>query len=231
MSETTALIIDDNSRDQTLVRDILSGDGFHTFGAADGPEALYFLQNEIPDLVFLDVFLPGMDGFEVLQRIRRISGVPVIAVSASKSMGDRERFLNLGGDDYVTKPYDIDDLRFRIMAVLKRSQPSGIKRLQKNFDDGFLSVNFELRRVDTDHREVALPPREYDLLREFVTHAGKTLTHRYLMTTVWGQEYSSDISLLHTCVARLRSKIEPNPTRPQYLVTVARVGYRFHPLY
>ncbi len=227
MSDTSILIVDDDPFDQRLIRDVLDGDGFATHGAFDGNEALDFLHTELPSLVFLDIMLPGMNGFEVLRRIRQVSSVPVIAISGSKSLEDRERFLNLGGDDYVTKPYDLDELRFRIMAVLKRNNRNHLPAFQNRFDDGFLKIDFDSRRVDADRREVPLPPREYNLLHEFVKNAGKTLTHHYLMTTVWGNEYSSDISLLHTCVARLRSKIEPNPTHPQYLITVARVGYRF----
>jgi DNA-binding response OmpR family regulator len=227
MNDTSVLVVEDDLCDQRLVRDILDGDGFSTFGVSSGNAALDFLQTELPGLIFLDIMLPGMDGFEILRRIRQFSTVPVIALSASKSLEDREKFVKLGGDDYVTKPYDLDELRFRIMAVLKRTNENHPPAPRNLFDNGFLKIDFDSRRVDADRREVPLPPREYNLLHEFVKHIGKTLTHRYLMTTVWGNEYSSDISLLHTCVARLRSKIEPNPTRPQYLITVSRVGYRF----
>lgn len=227
MRDTLVLVVDDDLCDQHLIRDILDGDGFSTYGVSEGNEALTFLQTELPGLILLDIRLPGMDGFEVLRRVRQLSAIPVIALSASKSLDNREKFLNLGGDDYVTKPYDLDELRFRIMAVLKRNSQNRLLTLRNRFDDGFLKIDFDSRRVDADRREVTLPPREYNLLHEFVKHAGKTLTHHYLMTTVWGNEYSSDISLLHTCVARLRSKIEPNPTHPQYLITISRVGYRF----
>ena len=229
------LVVDDEPEILDIVVGMLEEDGWDITGILDGTEALATLQREPFDLVLLDLKLPGINGFEVLRRARQSCSVPIVALSALHSIEDRERFLSLGGDDYITKPYNSTELRFRAWAALRKKREMAANAsiapneppAQPDFSDGYLTVDLEARRVTVGGKEIVLPPKEHGVLRELVVNTGKVLTHEHLLKTIWGPEFISDVNLLHTCVARLRSKIEPDQTHPRYVITVDRVGYRF----
>ena len=193
------------------------------FEAANGAEALHEVSAHRPDVVILDLGLPDMDGTEIIQRLRTWSAIPVIVLSVNESEGTKVAALDAGADDYLTKPFGIDELMARVRVVLRRSVSGSTEPV---FQTGGLLVDLGRRRVTADGREVSLTPTEYDLLRTFVQHAGKVLTHRQLLSQVWGVAYQTESQLLRVNVSNLRRKIESNPARPVYLITEPGVGYR-----
>jgi len=194
--------------------------------ASEGEQALELVAQENPDIVLLDVAMPEMDGFEVLQEIRRFSDVPVIMVTVREGELDKVRGLELGADDYVTKPFGHLELLARIRAVLRRTQSWPLAH-EEPFGCDDLRVDFVTREVTVAGRPVALTNTEYRLLYHLVRNAGRVLTHETLLTRVWGREYVDEIDYLRVYIGRLRSKLEPDPSRPRYIFTERGVGYRF----
>ncbi|RLC59335.1 MAG: DNA-binding response regulator [Chloroflexi bacterium] len=194
--------------------------------ASEGEQALELVAQENPDIVLLDVAMPEMDGFEVLQEIRRFSDVPVIMVTVREGELDKVRGLELGADDYVTKPFGHLELLARIRAVLRRTQSWPLAH-EEPFVCDDLRVDFVTREVTVAGRPVALTNTEYRLLYHLVRNAGRVLTHETLLTRVWGREYVDEIDYLRVYIGRLRSKLEPDPSRPRYIFTERGVGYRF----
>ena len=194
--------------------------------AEDGPAALVELQKPHIDLLVLDLGLPGMDGFEVIRRLRDSgSAVPIVVLSVRGDEAGKVKALDLGADDYLTKPFGMDELLARIRtAVRHRIQQGGERPI---FKCGDLSVDLVRRIVTVRASEVKLTPREYDLLRVLVAHAGKVLTHRYIMREVWGTE--TDVQYLRIYIRTLRQKIEANPEHPTHILTEQGVGYRLRP--
>ena len=229
MSKVRVLVAEDDDALRQLLKDALPENGYEVAEASDGLEAIEVFHEQNPDVVLLDITMPGLDGFEVLRRLRQISGLPIIMLSGRRATGDKVRALSAGADDYLTKPFDLRELIVRIEVAMRRRGQRAAAR-GKDFDDGRLVIDFETRRVSVGGREIALTPREYDLLREFVINVGKSLSKRHLLASVWGPEYAGDDSLLYPHVARLREKIELDPSQPKYIVTDRRVGYRFQGL-
>ena len=194
--------------------------------ASEGEQALELVAQESPDIVLLDVAMPEMNGFEVLQEIRRFSDVPVIMVTVREDEVDKVRGLELGADDYVTKPFGHLELLARIRAVLRRAQSWPLAH-EKPFVCGDLRVDFVTREVTVAGRPVALTNTEYRLLYYLVRNAGRVLTHEMLLAHVWGREYVDEVDYLRVYIGRLRSKLEPDPARPQYILTERGIGYRF----
>jgi two-component system, OmpR family, KDP operon response regulator KdpE len=216
------LIVDDEPPIRRFLRTSLTAQGYQTIEAESGAAALAALAKNRVDVVVLDLGLPDMDGLEVLQRLRPQSSVPVIVLSSRADEPGKVKALDFGADDYVTKPFGMDELLARLRASLRhRLQQQGEKPV---FRTGDLSVDLVRRIVTVRGKEVKLTPREYDLLRLLVLHAGKVLTHRFILREVWGSE--TDVQYLRIYVRTLRQKIEAEPDRPKYILTEQGVGYR-----
>ncbi len=219
------LVVDDEPAILRAVRINLAGHGFQVETAETGQEALNRLASYRADLVLLDLGLPDMDGLEIIRQVRERSSVPILVLSVRGAERDKVAALNLGADDYLTKPFGVDELLARMRVALRHAArpPSGSAAL---FQTGDLEVDLEHRRVRVEGREVHLSPTEYDLLKAFVASPNKVLTDRMLLLQVWGPEYESENHYLHVYVARLRKKLERDPQAPRYLMTEPGVGYR-----
>jgi two-component system KDP operon response regulator KdpE len=221
------LVVDDEPRMVRFVRMNLELEGYQVAQAGNGIEALEKVRDELPDLVLLDVMMPDMDGFETLERLREISTVPVIMLTVKGDEEDRIRGLELGADDYVTKPFSPRELASRIHAVLRRAEmPSPVAKTAIRIDDR-LEIDFRQREVIVDGERIRLRPTEYRLLDHLVNNAGWVMTHDMLLSKVWGYEYRDETGLLRLYVTYLRKKIEPDPGDPRYILTERGVGYRF----
>jgi len=227
MVKTRILIVDDEISIIKFLRANLLDKGYEVLASMNGVEALETFEKELPDLVVLDIMMPKMDGFEVCRRIREWSQVPIIMLSAIGSEEDKVKCLDLGADDYITKPFGKDELVARIKAVMRRTESAAAVPTQTSFSSGDLQINFTQRRVTTAGKEVKLTPTEYNLLQELVLNAGKVLTHTHLLNKVWGPEYRDEREYLHVFIPRLRSKLEADPANPKYITTVSGVGYQF----
>ena len=222
------LVVDDEARMRRFVRMNLELEGFLVLEASDGLEAIRKTREEMPDLVLLDVEMPKLDGFETLREIRRTSPVPVIMLTVRSEEDDLIRGLDLGADDYVTKPFSARELVSRVNALLRRVELSSPGDHSGRIDiDDRLSVDFDRREVLVDGKPVKLRPTEYRLLHHMVQNQGITLSHEQLLSKVWGQEYVDDNQLLRVYIAYLRQNIEPDPSNPRYIFNERGYGYRF----
>ena len=219
------LLVDDEAPLQKYVSTNLRARGYDVRVASDGTEALKLLQETVPALVVLDINMPGPDGFQVLEAIRREMDVPVIMLSARGREGDKVRALNLGADDYLTKPFGIEEFLARVRAALRRAAPHAEPPLAPYRAAG-LEIDFAARRVRLDGHDVRLTPREYELLAHLARNAGRVLTHRQILEAVWGPEYGEEAEYVWAYVKRIRRKIEPDAARTALLLTEPGVGYR-----
>ena len=204
----------------------LTGHGYEVIDVRTGEEAMESIAREIPNLVLLDMNMPGMGGLETCRAICGGSDIPVIILSVRDSEKDKVAALDAGADDYVTKPFSIEELLARIRAALRRS-PSSPEGAPRGFVSADLEIDFETRRVRAHGNDVRLTPKEFDLLRHLVANAGKPVTHRELLQAVWGPDYGDEPEYLRVFINQVRKKIEVNPARPKYIVTEPWVGYRF----
>ena len=220
------------AEDEVALRDFVSRNlrarGFEVLEASNGLEAVALWERENPHLLILDVMMPRMDGLEVCRRVREHSAVPIIVLTALDSESDKVSALDLGADDYLTKPFGVEELLARVRAVLRRTQweampptVSGIKQF------GDLEVDLTGHIVRLRGEEVRLSPIEFALLEQLITNAGKVLTHRILLQRIWGPEYGGEAEYLRVYINRLRHKLEPDPANPRYILTEPGVGYRF----
>ncbi len=198
-------------------------------GAKDGRAALAAVAREAPDVVLLDIALPDIDGFEVLRRIRERSDVPVLMISARGEEIDKVRGLELGADDYVTKPFGYLELSARIKAVMRRAQALPPVSGEGQFEAGPIAVNYATHQVAVGGKPVKLTPIEYKLLYQLTRSAGQVLLHDQLLTKIWGPEYLGELDYLRIYIRRLREKLEQNPQQPVYILTERGIGYRFDP--
>ncbi len=221
------LVVDDEPRMISFMRMNLEIEGCRVISATNGREALDRARVDLPDVILLDIMMPGMDGFEVLRRLRESSAVPVIVLTAKDDEDDRIRGLELGADDYMGKPFSQRELVSRIRAVLRRHliQPP-LQQTQLRIDDR-LMIDFGKREVYVEGKPVALRPTEYRLLYHLVQNAGWVMSHETLLSKVWGPEYRDESHYLRLYVTYLRQKIEPDPAHPCYILTERGVGYRF----
>ena len=227
MKKTRILVVDDELNIVKFLRANLEAKNYAVLAAMDGAEALQTFEMELPDLVILDIMMPKIDGFEVCRRLREWSQIPIIMLSARGDESDKVKCLDLGADDYITKPFGKGELIARVKAVLRRTEAATSTPTQPSFTSGDLQINFAQRRVTVAGKEVKLTPTEFTLLQEFALNAGKVLTHTYLLNKVWGPEYREEREYLHVFVRRLRAKLEPDPTNPKCIMTVSGVGYQF----
>jgi two-component system KDP operon response regulator KdpE len=223
----TILVVDDEERMVRFIRLNLEHDGFLVDEAYNGTEAINQVRSNLPDLVLLDIMLPDVDGFEVLRIIREVSSVPVIMLTAKGEEDDRVRGLELGADDYVTKPFSPRELVSRVRAVLRRTEASGVSTHGLIEVDDRLKLDFDRREIWVDGELVKLRPTEYRLLYHLVQNAGWVITHDQLLSKVWGYEYRDEPHYVRLYVNYLRKKLEQDPANPEYILTERGVGYRF----
>lgn len=220
------LVIDDEPQIRRALRAGLEPNGYTVTLAASGEEGLDEAALHPPDVVILDLAMPGLDGFDVLLQLRAWSRVPIIVLTVREDEADKIRALDLGADDYLTKPFSLGELLARMRAVLRRVKTEEDEE-PPALITGDLCIDFAHRKVTLAGQEVHLTPIEYGLLRIMSLNPERVLTHRQLLTKVWGAEYSEDTHTLRVHLANLRNKIEPDPTRPRYIQTEPRIGYRF----
>ncbi len=219
----TALVIDDEPQIRRLLRVTLEASDYRVLDAATGNDGLVQAAQRKPDVVLLDLGLPDLDGLTVLKRIREWSKVPILILSVRDQEEDKIAALDSGADDYVTKPFNSGELLARLRAALRHTQPQGVEAI---FRSGNLEVDLAKRLVLKDGKEIKLTPIEYSLLRLLVVHAGKVLTHRQLLTEVWGEKAVGQSHYLRVHVAHLREKLEADASAPELIVTEPAVGYR-----
>ena len=227
MRHSRILVVDDDLAILKFLKASLETRGCEVVTAVNGAEALQAAGRGLPDLVILDVMMPEMDGFEACQRLRQWSQIPVIMLSAKDEVRDKVRCLDLGADDYITKPFGVTELMARVRSVLRRVRADDPVPVQPSFVSGGLGVDFTCRRVTVAGNEVRLTPTEFSLLRELVLNSERVLTYSYLLNKVWGPEYRAEREYLHVFIRRLRAKLETDPKNPRYFVTVPAVGYQF----
>jgi two-component system, OmpR family, KDP operon response regulator KdpE len=221
------LVVDDEPRMRRFMQMNLDLEGYRVIEAGNGLEAVNRVREDLPDLVVLDVMMPEMDGFEALRLIRQTSSVPVIMLTVKSEEDDRVRGLELGADDYVTKPFSPRELASRIKAVLRRTEmPAPVEQSIIKVDDR-LQVDFNRRQVIVEGKEIKLRPTEYRLLYHLINNAGWTLPHETLLAKVWGHEYRDETHYLRLYITYLRQKIEEDPANPKYILTERGLGYRF----
>lgn len=221
------LVIDDEPQIRRALRVGLERSGCTVSLAASGEEGLDMASTQNFDLVILDLAMPGTDGFSVCTELRKWSKVPIIVLSVRDDEEDKIRVLDLGADDYLTKPFGTGELEARIRAVTRRALQTESAHSEKTFTTGNLHIDFSKRLVTISGQEIHLTPIEYDLLKYLVENRNKVLTHKQLLSKVWGPEYCDDTHTLRVHMANLRNKIEVDATRPIYVHTETRVGYRF----
>ena len=225
--EQKILVVDDEERMARFIRLNLEHDGFTVIEAYRGMKAMDLIRNEMPDLVILDVMLPDIDGFELLRMIREVSSVPVIMLTAKGEENDRVKGLELGADDYVTKPFSPRELVSRVRAVLRRVEPGAVSSHDLIQVDDRLRIDFGKREVWLDNELVKLRPTEYRLLYHLVQNAGWVLTYDQILSKVWGYEYRDEPHYVRLYINYLRQKLEKDSSNPQYILTERGVGYRF----
>jgi len=221
------LVVDDEARMVRFIQLNLEHDGFQVIAAYNGREALEQVRSQLPNLILLDVMMPDLDGFEVLERIREQSTVPVIMLTAKGEEDDRVRGLELGADDYITKPFSPRELVSRVRAVLRRTEAeSNLASGMIEVDDR-LKLDFNRREIWINDNIVQLRPTEYRLLYHLVQNAGWVITHEQLLTKVWGYEYRDEPHYVRLYINYLRKKLEEDPAKPKYILTERGIGYRF----
>lgn len=221
------LVVDDEPRMIRFIRLNLEHDGFEVHEAVNGQEALEQMRDVIPDLILLDVMMPGLDGFETLEMVREISTVPVIMLTAKGEVEDRVLGLELGADDYISKPFSPAELSSRVKAVLRRTEMPSDQLHEPIEVNHRLKLDFDRREIWVEGEKVQLRPTEYRLLYHLVQNAGWVVPHEQLLAKVWGYEYREETHYLRLYVNYLRQKLEENPSEPKYILTERGVGYRF----
>jgi two-component system, OmpR family, KDP operon response regulator KdpE len=226
MSDTdlNILVVDDEPAIRRFLRASLGAHGYSITEAVSGEDALKTAATSRQDIVILDLGLPDIDGVEVTRRLREWTTIPIIILSVREHENDKIAALDAGADDYLTKPFGIGELMARMRVALRRTAQDTDEPV---FESNGLLIDFVHREVKLNDQLVTLTPTEYDLLRTLVKHAGKVLTHRQLLRTVWGNSYESETHILQVNISNLRHKIEPDPFRPVFIVTEPGVGYRF----
>ena len=221
------LVVDDEKEILRALQRNLTAHDYEIFTASNGQQALEEIAMHRPDLILLDLGLPGMSGLEVCKRVRAESNLPIIVLSVRDTERDKVLALDLGADDYVSKPFGMNEVLARIRVALRHSAQvqAGTEPM---FAAGPLKVDFARREVTVNDQEVKLTPTEYDLLKALIKNSGKIMTRQMLLSQVWGAGYGADAHYLHVYIGQLRRKIEPDPAHPRFILTISGVGYRFH---
>jgi two-component system KDP operon response regulator KdpE len=224
--KSKVLVVDDEPQITRVLRTVLSSQGYQVQTAAEGEAALTSFTEFRPELVITDLYMPHMDGVELCKRIRAMSSVPIIVLSVKGEERTKVEALDSGADDYVTKPFGIDELLARVRAALRRG--SG-EQEAASFEAGDFRVDLDSRRVHAHGQEIRLTPKEFDLFVYMARHPNRVITHRTLLEAVWGEASQEQPEYLRVFMGQLRKKLEPDPSNPKYLVTEPWVGYRFNP--
>jgi two-component system KDP operon response regulator KdpE len=227
MERRRILVVDDEERMVRFIRMNLEHDGYQVHEAFNGKQAVQRLRDVTPDLILLDIMMPDLDGFEVLEMIREVSAVPVIMLTAKGEEDDRVRGLELGADDYVTKPFSPRELVSRVKAVLRRAEAAGGSMHSLQEIDERLKIDFDRREIWLEGKLIKLRPTEYRLLFHLVQNAGWVVSHDQLLQKVWGYEYRDEPHYVRLYINYLRQKLEKDPANPRYILTERGVGYRF----
>jgi two-component system KDP operon response regulator KdpE len=223
MPDERVLIVDDEPAIRKFLRVTLTAQAYNIIEAESGQEALVKAAADKPDIIVLDIGLPDISGIEVTRLLRQWTQLPVIILSVRGAESDKIAALDAGADDYLTKPFSVGELLARLRAALRRAAQTNNEPV---FMSGNLKVDLARRLITVSGNEVQLTPNEYELLRVLVTHAGKVLTHHFLLREVWGAEYGEEFHMLHVNISNLRRKIEPDTARPRFIITEPGVGYR-----
>jgi two-component system, OmpR family, KDP operon response regulator KdpE len=222
------LVVDDEPQITRVLKTTLSSHGYGTRTAGDGDEALQMMKDWFPDLVITDLRMPNMDGLELCRRIREKSLIPIIVLSVKGEERTKVEALDAGADDYVTKPFNVNELLARVRAALRRAKAKD-ERESLLIEIGDFRIDLETRAVGVKNRDVHLTPKELDLLVYLARHPGKVITHRALLSAVWGENSVEQPEYLRVFIGHLRKKLEANESAPRYIVTEPWVGYRFEP--
>jgi two-component system KDP operon response regulator KdpE len=224
---TRILVVDDEPQLLRALATNLKARGYEVDKAATGEAALMLAASHHPDLVVLDLGLPGIDGLEVINGLRGWSSVPIVVLSVREREADKVAALDAGADDYVTKPFGMDELLARLRAALRRAAPGGKEEAVVTTPD--FTVDLAAKRVNRDSREVRLTPTEWEIVEILVRSEGRLVTQRQLLKAVWGPQYEKETNYLRVYLAQIRRKLEPDPSQPRYFLTEPRIGYRFEP--
>jgi len=225
MSNARILVVDDDPQIRRVMRMTLVSNGYMVSDARNGEEALEALRGEKCDLVLLDINMPGIGGLETCRLIRDSSEIPIIVLTVRNTERDKVEALDAGADDYVTKPFGTPELLARIRAALRRA-PQLAEGLPEVLSLGEIEIHFSGRRIRNGEKEISLTPKEVDLLHYLAANRNSPVPHAKLLQTVWGPDYGNEVEYLRVFINRLRNKIEPDPSKPRYLLTVPRVGYQ-----
>jgi two-component system, OmpR family, KDP operon response regulator KdpE len=221
------LVVDDEIEILRALQRSLTAYGFEVFTAGSGEDALEAIPHHRPDLMLLDLGLPGISGLEVCKQVRAQSNLPIIVLSVKNAERDKVLALDLGADDYVSKPFGINEVLARVRVALRHA--AQVKAgTEPTFVAGPLKVDFAQRSVQVNEQEVKVTPTEYDLLKALIKNSGKIMTRQMLLSQVWGTGYGTEAHYLHVYIGQLRRKIEPDPAHPRFILTVSGVGYRFN---
>jgi two-component system KDP operon response regulator KdpE len=226
MSAGRILVVDDEPQIRRVMKMTLGGQGYEIVEARSGEEALEKFRDELPDLVLLDLNMPGIGGLETCRQLRASSETPIIVLTVRNTEEEKVQALDAGADDYVTKPFGMKELLARIRAALRRA-PTAPGTGPQTFASKDLEIDFERRSVKAGGTAVRLTPKEFDLLRYLISHRGRPVPHRELLQAVWGPDYGDQTDYLRVFITTLRKKIEPEPSAPRYVLTEPWVGYRF----
>lgn len=221
------LVVDDELNLLQALRRSLELESYQVVSASDGQEALRVFYSERPDLLILDVMMPGMDGWQVCRRVREMSDVPIIILTAKVEKNDVVHGFSLGADDYITKPFHLKELLARVRVALRRTRSEAHTSQKVIYSDDYLSIDLDARQVSVNGKPVKLTPTEYKLLALLVESGGQTLEFHHILESIWGTEYLSETDYVRTYIWQLRRKLEPDPKNPRYLLTELNVGYRF----
>ncbi len=228
MSGEKILVVDDEEHIVELIKFNLETNGFKVISANDGNDALKLAKNEVPQLVLLDLMLPGMDGYDVCREIRRdqsISTMPVIMITAKGEELDKILGLELGADDYITKPFSVRELVARVKAVLRRTK---VQYIDKTFTFDNVNIDFQRHNIVKNDKKVELTLKEFELLQILITNKGRVMTRDFLLDKVWGYEYVGETRTVDVHIRHLRQKIENDDKNPKYIETIRGIGYRFN---
>jgi two-component system, OmpR family, KDP operon response regulator KdpE len=226
MNAATILVVDDEPQIRRVMLTTLASQGYSVVEVRSGEEALEKVRDMRPDLILLDVNLPGISGLETCREIRTTCDAPIIMLTVRNTERDKVQALDAGADDYVVKPFGVEELMARIRAALRRAAPSDAT---PPFASDDLKIDFEKRTVMVRDNAVRLTPKEFELLRQLVSNSGKAQAHRRLLQAVWGPDYGEETEYLRVFINQLRRKIEPDPRHPRYIHTEPWIGYRFDP--
>jgi two-component system, OmpR family, KDP operon response regulator KdpE len=226
LSAGKILVVDDDPQIRRVMKATLVAHGYEVLEARTGEDALEVAPREMPSLVLLDMNMPGIGGLETCRVLRAASDIPVIILSVRNTEKDKVAALDAGADDYVTKPFGIEELLARIRAALRRSA-SAPENGPRSFESRDLEIDFLTRRVRANGNDVRLTPKEFELLRYLIAHEGKPVTHRELLQAIWGPDYGDEPEYLRVFINQVRKKIEANPGKPKHILTEPWVGYKF----